>query len=280
MNAAVPGISVLILTRDEEVNIGACLASVSWSDDVVVLDSHSVDRTVAVAMGCGARIYEREFDNYAGQRNFGLNGIGYKHEWVLMLDADERVPPDLQEEMLRTVASAPDEVALYMMRRRDHLFGRWLARSSGYPTWFGRLARVGRVRVERAINEEYHATGSTCRLGAHLDHYPFNNGFAAWIAKHNRYSTMEAQLMMERAGPASLRGLFASDPVARRKNLKELVYAMPGRPVVMFVALYLVRGGFLDGRAGLTYSMLRAWYEYMIDCKYRELQRRRAGVAV
>ena len=280
MSVAAPGISVLILTRDEEVNIGACLASVSWSDDVVVLDSHSVDRTVAVATDCGARIYEREFDNYAGQRNFGLNDIAYKHGWVLMLDADERVPPELREEMLRTVAAAPDDVALFMMRRRDHLFGRWLARSSGYPTWFGRLARVGKVRVERAINEEYHASGLTRRLDAHLDHYPFNNGFAAWIAKHNRYSTMEAQLMMERAGPGPLRGLFASDPVVRRKNIKEFVYALPGRPLLMFVALYLFKGGFLDGRAGLTYSMLRAWYEYMIDCKYRELQRRRAGVAV
>src|SRR5882672_1490883 len=187
-------ISVLILTLNEEGNIGECLESVSWCDDVVVLDSLSVDRTRAIAEARGARVLQRQFDDYAAQRNFGLTSVDYRHDWVLMLDADERVTPELSDEMQKTVANQGAGVAMFIMRRRDHLFGRWIRRSSGYPTWFGRLARVGRVRVERSVNEEYHTDGAVLRLRHHLDHFPFNRGFSEWIRKHNRYSTMEAGL--------------------------------------------------------------------------------------
>ena len=274
-------ISVLILTLDEEVNLGGCLDSVAWSDDVVVLDSFSCDGTPEIARARGARLLQRRFDNYAGQRNFGLREIPYQHRWVLMLDADERVPPDLREEMLRAVRDAPEAAAMFRMRRRDHLFGRWIRRSSGYPTWFGRLVRIGRAWVERPYNEEFHAEGEAVNLTGHLDHYPFNKGFAAWIAKHDRYSTMEAAL---RAGNPEYdlvwRDLFAADPTRRRQAQKAWLYSMPARPLVVFTGLYFLKGGVLEGRAGLTFSLLRAWYEYFIDCKALELRRRAAGLPV
>jgi glycosyltransferase involved in cell wall biosynthesis len=274
-------ISVLILTLDEEVNIGACLDTLGWCDDVVVLDSHSTDRTVELARGHGARVVERSFDNYAAQRNFGLNDIQYRNPWVLMLDADERVTPELQAEMLAAVRAAAPEAGLYMLRRRDHLFGRWIRRSSGYPTWFGRLARVGRVRVERPINEEYHADGTVLRLQHHLDHFPFNKGFSEWVGKHDRYSTMEAELRLQQRGQrVPTRGLLSADPLRRRKALKAMGYAARGRPLLMFLGLFIVRGGFLEGRAGFTFCVLRAWYEFMIDLKYRELRRREQGLPV
>ncbi len=274
-------ISVLVLTLNEAINIGACLESVSWCDDVVVLDSHSTDRTVEIARAAGARVVQRAFDNYANQRNHGLKDVQYKHAWVLMLDADERVPEELYREMLAATRAAADATALFRMRRKDHLFGRWIRGSSGYPTWFGRLARLGRVWVERPINEEYHADGAILELHAHLHHFPFNKGLSEWVAKHDRYSTMEAQLRLDR-GPAQwqARDLVAGDPDLRRRALKGLVYSLPGRPVVMFGALYFVRGGFLEGRAGLTFSLLRAWYEYLIDCKTIELRRRKSGLPV
>ena len=274
-------ISVLILTLDEEANLAGCLDSVAWSDDVVVLDSFSRDATPDIARGRGARLFQRRFDNYAGQRNFGLREISYRHPWVLMLDADERVPADLREEMLRAVRDAPEPVAMFRMRRKDHLFGRWIRRSSGYPTWFGRLVRVGRAWVERPYNEEFHAEGEAVNLVGHLDHYPFNKGFAAWIAKHDRYSTMEAAL---RAGnpeyDMAWRDLFAADPLRRRQAQKAWLYSMPARPLVVFAGLYFIKGGMLEGRAGLTFSLLRAWYEYFIDCKALELRRRAAGLPV
>lgn len=275
------GISVLILTLDEEVNLCGCLDSVAWSDDVVVLDSLSQDRTVEIARQRGVRLYQRAFDNYANQRNFGLRDIPYKHPWVLMLDADERVPADLKDEMLQTIGSIAETVVLLQMRRRDYLFGRWIPRSSGYPTWFGRLVRIGRAWVERPINEEFHADGEIAPLLGHLDHYPFNKGFAAWIAKHDRYSTMEALLRAKESDfPAHWAEIFARDPSQRRKAQKAWLNGVPLRPLVVFAGLYFIKGGMLEGRAGLTFSLLRAWYEYFIDCKALELRRRAAGLPV
>ena len=274
-------ISVLILTLNEEGNIGACLESVAWCDDVVVLDSYSVDKTRAIAEARAARVVPRAFDNYAAQRNFGLNEIQYRNDWVLMLDADERVTPELKHEMHKAVADQGASTAMFIMRRRDHLFGRWIRRSSGYPTWFGRLARVGCVRVERPINEEYHSDGAVLRLQQHLDHFPFNKGFSERIRKHERYSTMEAQLRTQQRGRREpISALFSADPLRRRKAQKALVYALPGRPALIFLGLYLARGGILEGRAGLTFCLLRAWYEFMIDLKFRELRRRALGLPV
>ena len=274
-------LSVLVLTFNEEVNLPACLDSVAWSDDVVVLDSFSTDATVQIAAARGARVVQRVFDNYANQRNYGLHDVPCKHPWVLMLDADERVPEYLYREMVAATRDAPESVALFRMRRKDYLFGRWIRGSSGYPTWFGRLARPERVRVERAYNEEYHADGDAVLLQGHLHHFPFNKGFAAWFVKHDRYSSMEAQLRVAGTDAlAPLSNLFAHDVAERRRALKRVIGALPGRPLWMFLALYLLRGGFLEGRAGFTFSVLRAWYEYMIDCKALELRRRRAQLPV
>ncbi|MCC7463804.1 MAG: glycosyltransferase family 2 protein, partial [Gammaproteobacteria bacterium] len=106
-------------------------------------------------------------------------------------------------------------------------------------------------------------------------------GFGEWIARHDRYSTMEAKLRLEQRGARlPLRALLSADPLRRRKAQKVLAYALPGRPLLMFLALYVLRGGFLEGRAGYTYCRLRAWYEFMIDVKYRELLRRERGLPV
>ena len=273
-------ISILILTLNEAVNIGACLDSVSWCDDVVVLDSGSSDGTDILAAKRGARVLSRPFDDYASQRNFGLSTVDYRHDWVLMLDADERVPADLALEMRQAVAVAADDVALFQVRRRDWLLGRWIRHSSGYPTWFGRLGRRGRVSVERPINEEYRAAGRVLRLFGHLDHYPFNKGFSAWIARHDRYSSMEAELLERKLATQWKWRELLGDVSARRRAAKALMYRLPARPVAVFFALYLFKGGIFDGHAGLTYSLLRAWYEYMIDCKCVELRRRTRGLPV
>lgn len=270
-------ISVLILTLNEEVNLKRALGSVNWCDDVVVLDSLSDDGTEEIACTLGARFIEREFDNYAGQRNFGLKEIPYKHKWVLMLDADEVVTPELKDEMLGAVRGDNPAVLLFM-RRKDHFIGRWIKRSSGYPTWFGRLMRPSEVWVERSINEEYRTEGAVGYLKSHLTHYPFNKGFSSWFEKHNRYSTMEAELIVQGGATNSTwSDLFNADPMRRRSSLKRLFYKLPLRPVIMFAGLYFVRGGFLDGRAGLTYCLLRATYEFMINCKIKEIKRREQG---
>ncbi|MCX7048307.1 MAG: glycosyltransferase family 2 protein [Candidatus Sumerlaeota bacterium] len=272
-------VSVLILTLNEEINLPDCLESVAWSDDIVVFDSFSTDRTVEIARAAGARVVQRKFDNYAAQRNAALTDVDYRHPWVLMVDADERWPGALGREIgLALEADSAKAVSLYHFRRKDLFLGRWLRRSSGYPTWFGRLVRRGQVRVEREINEEYHTDGGKAYLPGLFLHLPFNKGFACWLERHNRYSTMEAAALMEEAPERTgWAGLFSRDPVARRKAQKRLAYRLPGRPLLMFLALYVVRLGFLDGRAGLIYCTLRAIYEYMIDLKVNELKRREKG---
>ncbi len=272
-------ISVLILTLDEEANLPRCLDSLGWTDDVVVLDSGSSDRTRELAQQAGVRVEYRAFDNYAAQRNYGLKDIEYKYPWILMVDADEVVPVELADEIRAVVDSCPDEVSMFRMRRKDFLMGKWLKHSSGYPTWFGRLIRKGQVRVERSINEEYCTDGKVGSLEHHLYHYPFNKGLHAWFEKHNRYSTMEAELKLQ-APPGEHRwhDLFSRDPVQRRKMQKALVYSLPGRPLLVFIVFYFLRGGLLEGRAGFMLSMLKTIYEYMIVCKTKELKRRKTGL--
>ncbi len=276
-----PPISVLILTFNEEANLAGCLRSCAWCDDVVVLDSMSTDGTRAIAAAAGARFHERAFDNYAAQRNAGLTQIHYEHAWVLMVDADERVTPALVDEMDRAIAAADPDTVLFRMRRKDYFLGRWLRRSSGYPSWFGRLVKLGRVRVAREVNEEYLADGNVGHLREHLIHHPFNKGIAYWIERHNRYSTMEAAAMLDaRTAPLDWRAIAGLEPIARRRELKKLAYRLPLRPVIVFLYLFVVRGGFLDGRAGFAYSRMRAAYEMFIDLKVLESARRRRGEPV
>jgi glycosyltransferase involved in cell wall biosynthesis len=271
-------ISVLIMTLNEEANLAACLDSCAWSDDLVVYDSCSVDRTREIAAEKGARVFERRFDDYASQRTAALTEVPFRHPWVLMVDADERTPADLVAEMTLAVESATPGTVLFRMRRKDMFLGRWLRRSSGYPTWFGRLMRVGRVRIERAINEEYIADGDVIHLWSHLIHYPFNKGISYWFERHNRYSTLEALAKIRgRSDPIALRQLVSADPVARRRTLKQIAYRLPLRPSLVFCYWYFVRLGFLDGRAGYVYSRLRASYELLIDLKVLEHERLRRG---
>ena len=275
------GVSVVILTLNEEKNLPGCLESVKWSNDVIVFDSFSSDQTTQIATSYGAQVIQRAFDNYAAQRNAALDEPFYKNPWVLMLDADERVPDELATELRLVTEGTESDFTLYRIRRKDMFLGKWLRRSSGYPTWFGRLIRIGRVRVEREINEEYHTDGKVGFLKEHLIHYPFNRGISYWFERHNRYSSMEAEVLFsETQSTQSIKDLFSSDPALRRKALKQIAYRLPCRPILVFGYLYVVRLGILDGRPGLIYCILRCIYEYLIDIKAKELQQRARGQAL
>ncbi len=275
-----PKFSVLILTLNEERNIDNCLDSVKQCDDVIVLDSYSDDKTEELAIAHGAKVYKRKFDDYASQRNYGINSIDYKYNWLLMLDADECLTPELHEEINKNLDTAND-ISLYRLRRKDMFFGTWIKHSGGYPTWFGRLMKIGEVRVERAINEEYHTDGGIAYLTEHLIHYPFNNGLGAWFEKHNSYSSMEAhEKFTSSSDKVAFSDLLHKDPTIRRKAIKTIAYRLPGRPAIMFFSLYVLKLGFLDGMAGLKFCILRSIYEYMIDIKVSELKRRKDDLPI
>ena len=273
-------ISVLILTLNEENDLPGCLESISWSDDIVVFDSYSTDRTVEIAERFGARVFKRKFDNYASQRNAALTEVTYKYPWVLMADADERWPREVFNEIQQVIHNNHD-ISLYHFLRKDIFMERWLKRSTGYPTWAGRLVKIGEVSVKREINEEYYTAGNKGFLKSHFVHYPFSKGVAFWLERHNRYSSMEAKALVEEtSGKLKLKSMFSSDPTVRRKTLKQLAYRMPCRPLLVFCYLYFFRLGFLDGIPGLTYCRLRSIYEYMIDLKVKELRRLEKGLSV
>ncbi len=262
-----PNISVLILTFNEAVNIADCIQSIPWRDDLYVLDSGSDDETTTIARQLDASVLTHRFAGYAHQRNVGL-ALPFKHEWVVMLDADERMTPQLAREIEERISTAAPEDAMFRVRRRDMFMGRWLRRSSGYPTWFPRVLRRGRVQVHREINELYVAHGKTNDLLNHIDHYPFQKGMEWWFERHNRYSTAEAILIGGRQSIALIaRDIFSKDPSNRRAALKALAYSMPARPFLVFFYLYFVRGGFIDGAAGYTFASMRMSYEVMIDAK-------------
>ena len=268
-------ISVLILTRNEENNLPACLASVQWSDDIVVLDSDSTDRTRDIAAASGARVVTRTFEGELERRTFSLRGLTFKHPWVYNPDADEQTPDDLRDEMLAVVRDPARNEVAYRVRFKNMFMGRWIKRSSLYPTWVMRLFRPDRIRLDRCVNLRYAADGPVGFLQAHFVHESFANGLDAWIAKHNDYSQQEAREARDALaeGPLEWRGLLAwRDSVRLRAALKQLSFRLPFRPTLRFLYTYFLRMGFLDGRAGLTYCRLLAWYEYMIVLKMNELR--------
>lgn len=265
-------ISVLILTKNEAQDLPDCLKSVEWSDDIQVLDSESTDDTVKLAEKAAAIVTVRPFDGYASQRNFGLN-LTFKHDWLLILDADERITPALATEMLAFVKTAPLNVAGARMRRCDIWWGRWLKHAQISP-FYVRLVRIARAHYEREINEVLVVDGDIVDLAMSFDHYPFSKGLDHWISKHNVYSRMEAELIVQGAliKPSWRIALFGDDFSERRVHQKAIFYDLPARPVIKFMYMLIVRQAFLDGLPGIRYAILQAIYEYFIVLKTKELQ--------
>ncbi len=271
-------ISVLILTRNEEGDLPGCLASVAWCDDIHVFDSGSTDRTAEIARSHGATVTVRPFDGYASQRNAALQ-LPFRHRWVLVLDADERPSPELCTEMQTAVAAASSTRAAFRIRRRDYLWGTWLKHAQLTP-FYVRLLRPECVHYTREINEVAEVDGEIGQLTGTLEHLAFSKGVGHWIAKHNDYSTREAELLAsgEAIRAASLRkALLSRDFGERRVAQKAIFYMLPGRPLLKWLGMVFVRRAILDGRAGVAYATLQAFYEYLIEVKRREIVRRRAG---
>lgn len=275
-------VSVLVLTLNEERNLPRCLASLSWCDDIVVLDSHSSDRTVEIAQAHGARVVQRRFDDWSSHQNWAVANIPFRHRWVYYSDADEVVPSELRDELL-AVANDPDTAPVaYRLRYKNFFCGRWLRHCGIYPVWVMRFFQPDKVRWARQVNPVAEVDGQEGRLTQHFLHYTFNNGLNAWIDKHNRYSWQEAQesLASLKSSPLAWAALTAKNSVDRRRFLKELSFRLPCRPTLRFLYMYVLQRGFLDGWPGYTYCRLLAIYEYMIVVKMTEIQRREQGLAI
>jgi glycosyltransferase involved in cell wall biosynthesis len=263
--------SILILTKNEEANIAACLDSVAWCDDVVVLDSHSTDRTREIATTGGARVFERAFDDFGAQRNHALDHIEFKHSWVFHLDADERFNEALRLECEQVIAK--DEHSAYFVANRIIFLGRWIKHSSQYPYHQVRLVKRGEARFAKAGHgqREDAAQRGAGYLQTPYDHLNFSKGVADWVDRHNRYSSEEAaEAAALCEGPVPLGDVFSGDSLARKRALKRLHARLPARWLWKFFYLYVGKGGFLDGYPGFAYCMLNGFYDFLISVKIEE----------
>lgn len=269
-------ISIVILTHNEIINIERCLASVAWADDILVVDSGSTDSTVQCAEDMGARVLFRPFDNFANQRNYALDHGQLKHPWVLHLDADEEVTPQLADQMQRIAALDAGKPG-YLVPFRLMLLGQWLKHAGMYPGYQVRFGSRDRLRFHMVGHgqRELLAPAEIGTLSGDLIHHNFSKGISEWLTKHARYARDEALLAV--ADPEQFKWadlLQFSDRLKRRRSLKQLAQVMPLRPLARFMYVYFLKLGFLDGRAGLRYASLMGLYQWMIDLNMIELRRR------
>lgn len=270
-------VSVLIPTLDEERNIEACLDSVAWSDDVVVVDSGSRDDTAERARARGARVVQFDWNGkLPKKKNWALENIDWKHEWILILDADERVSAELAAEIpTRLDESSPDA---FLVRRRFYFMERWIRHCGYYPSWTLRLFRhsLGRYETlvlgdtqsgDNEVHEHVAIAGQPGRLDNDLLHYAYPD-IATWVEKHNRYSNWEARLEID----GRLDSLLAAGGATPRRWLRRVSHGLPFRPSLRFLYSYVLLGGFLDGYPGYALCRLLATYELLSTLKASELR--------
>jgi glycosyltransferase involved in cell wall biosynthesis len=283
--AKVP-VSILIPIRNEAGNLPRCLAAVAWADEIIVVDSQSTDDSAAIAAAAGARVVQFAFNGtWPKKKNWALENVTFRHDWVFILDADEVLSPEAGAEMARVIAGDGDGCAGYWINRRFMFMGGWLQHAY-YPNWnlrlirhrFGRYEQLVQGATQSGDNEVHEhiiVAGRTGRLRCEMDHYAFPS-IEVFVEKHNRYSNWEARLEVE-DGLASPNGQLQSAPVGWRRRLKRWTRRWPGRPTLRFLYVYVLQGGWRDGWRGYYFARLHAFYEFLSVAKATELrwQRRR-----
>jgi glycosyltransferase involved in cell wall biosynthesis len=266
---AVP-VSVLVPVRNEARNIERCLASVRWADQVVVVDSQSTDGTIGLAQSLGAEVVQFQYDGRGPKKKeWALRTLPLRHEWVLLLDADEVMPADAEAEIRAIVTAPVNGTRGYWINRRFLFLGRWL-RHAYYPNWNLRLFQHRHARFEQLtdgdtgsgdveIHEHVLVDGDTGRLASEMDHFAFPT-LTAFVEKHNRYASWEAHVAIDGNG---------------RRAVQSLRYRLPFRPLLRFLYVYVWQRGFLDGREGYYFARLHAFYEFLSVAKTYELRRSR-----
>jgi glycosyltransferase involved in cell wall biosynthesis len=252
-----PKLSVTIVAQDEEADIGECVASVAWADEVIVVDGGSRDRTVEIAERAGARVIRQPWTGYAAQKNFALDRA--THDWVLSVDADERVTTELRAEVMAALDRGP-EYDGYQVPRRSYFLGQWMRHGGWYPDYNLRLFRRGKGRFrEREVHERVDVDGRVGALHAPIDHYTYRT-LSEYVQRMDRYSTLAAH-ELRRAG-------VSVGPV-------DLLV----RPAATFVRMYVVQRGFLDGFRGLLLAGCYASYTFFKYAKAWEAARASKGSA-
>lgn len=289
-------VSVLIPAKNEEANLPACLESVALADEVFVVDSQSSDRSVEIAESYGAKVVQFYFNgSWPKKKNWGLDNLPFHNEWVLIVDCDERITPELWEE-IATAIQNPDYNGYYV-NRRVFFLGQWIRYGGRYPDWNLRLLRHEKGRYENLKTEDVPNTGDNevhehvilkgqvGYLKNDMLHIDFRDIYQ-WLDRHNRYSNWEARLYLnflmgkddletinDESDRAKRLLTIIRNPVQRKRFLRKVWVWLPFKPALRFIITYIFQLGFLDGRPGYIYARLMSQYEYQIGIKLYELQR-------
>jgi len=280
-------VSVIVPTKNEGMNIRDCLESVQWADEIFVVDSQSTDKTGQLAEDLGAKVVQFHYDGgWPKKKNWAMQNLPIKNEWIFVLDADERVTPALKDQIAEAIQNPT--IDGYYIRWKFIFLGRWMKHSWSHG-WMLRLLRKGKGAYENLgmlgeggwdneVHENIVVNGRTARLTAPLLH-DTKQDLSFWIKKQNEFSDWNAarrRLQLKEPRPA-LRDFFSSDPLTRRKSLKRLFLELPGKPLLVFFYLFLFKRGFLDGREGFYFCSLRAIHEFNVSAKMFELVKVKSG---
>ncbi len=265
-------ISVVILTKNEELDLPACLESVSWSDDIHILDSGSTDRTLEIARQYKTTLSSNSFASFGRQRNHALDQLVIKNEWLLFLDADEVVTPEFRSCMEQAIAGASPDIAGYYCCWKMILENCWLKHCDSFPKWQFRLMRKGRARFTDFGHgqKETDVDGVIGYLKTPYLHYGFSKGWHQWVDRHNRYSSQEAIDRIEKCPP--LMDAFSRHASVRNPAIKSWLCRVPGWPLLRFFHAYVLKLGLLEGPQGLIYCVNIAYYEFLIQIKMRSIR--------
>jgi glycosyltransferase involved in cell wall biosynthesis len=265
-------ISVVILTKNEEADLPNCLESVSWSDDVHVLDSGSTDKTIEIIRQRGVKLSTNPFESFGKQRNYALDHLAIRHEWILFLDADEIVTEKFRDALFKATNEAPDDIAGFYCCWKMILEGKWLKHCDNFPKWQFRLMRTNRAR----FTDFGHGQKEGKVIG-HIDfikepylHYGFSKGWAHWLERHNRYSSQEAVARLHHRPP--FKCVFSRNTSIRNPALKSWLSKLPGWPLLRFFQAYFLNLGFLEGSQGFIYCVNMSYYEFLIQIKMRSIK--------
>lgn len=274
-------VSVIVLTYNSEGLIGDCLRSAApWAGEIFVVDSGSSDRTLDIARTWTDKIVSHPFETYSEQRNWAQQTLPLCHEWVLHLDADERVTPELAASIHSFLAS-PDDAAGARFARRTIFLGRWIRHGGHYPTYHNRLFRRSQGACEeRLYDQHFLVRGRVITISGDLIDV-LTTDLDSWTVRHVRWAALEAAEAVNASGKGTVPGRLRGGPIERRRWLRERIFGHSPlflRALLYFLYRYIVRLGFLDGVEGLIFHVLHGfWFRFYTDARIWENTRREPG---
>ena len=275
-------LSVIILTKNEEANLLNCLNSLQkLNAEIFVVDSGSTDQTVKIAQKARCQVFEHPFENQAKQLNWAIQNLPIATPWLMRLDADERLTPELAEELKLVLPQTSDDITGYQVKRRVFFMNRWIRYGGYYPTWLLRIWRTQLGTCEQRWMDE-HIVLAQGRI-ATLQHDIIDDNkkdLSFWIDKHNRYADREVKdllnMVVEQDDPLLNKGQLSQ--ASQRRWIKKNFYGRSPlflRAFLYFLMRYTIGLGFLDGKEGLIFHFLQGfWYRFLVDAKIYELRKK------